>query len=158
MKRSLAVLLIGFLPLTAALADEKDDWTGEWVLPRKEKLPLCDKDGKPLGTGFVTTGKVLSAGKTLLQVRNSQGRGPHEGYVSRTDVVKLADAVTFFSDAIRTDGKSTWAWRMRGQAWLLKKEYDSAIKDFTEAIRLDPKDANAFLDRGEARTYKLDID
>src|SRR5580704_12902104 len=108
MKRSLAVLLIVFVPLIAARADEKDDWTGEWVLPRKQEVPICDADGKPLGTWSVNAGKVLSTEKTRLRIRQSQGRGPFEGYVSKTDVVKLADAVAFFSNAIRADGKSSW--------------------------------------------------
>ncbi len=158
MKRSLAVLLIGFVTLTSVSADEKDDWTGEWVLPRQQKVPFRDADGKPLGAWFASAGKVLLTGKTHLQVQQSQGPGPFEGYVSKTDVVKLADAVAFFSDRIRADGKSAWAWRMRAEAWMLKEEFDSAIKDLTEAIRLDPQFTFAFCRRGVAWDAQKEYD
>ena len=82
----------------------------------QEKIPLSDKDGKPLGTAFVSAGKVLSTEKTRLQVRQTGRVGSFEGYVLKTDVVKLADAPAFFTDKIRADGKSAWAWRMRGEA------------------------------------------
>src|SRR6185437_7457458 len=83
MKRSLALLLL-FVPFTAAQASDKDEWIGTWVLPRTEKVPLCDKDGKPLGSVFYGTGKVISTGKTHLQVRQGHNRGPREGYVLKT--------------------------------------------------------------------------
>ena len=61
---------------------------------------MCDKDGKPLGASFDAAGKVLSTEKTRLEVRLSQSRGTFEGYVFKTDVVKLADAPAFYTNLI----------------------------------------------------------
>jgi tetratricopeptide (TPR) repeat protein len=158
MKRSLAVLLIAFVPLTAVRADERDDWTGEWVLPRKQKVPFCDENGKPLGTWSVTAGKVLSTGKTHLQVRHADGNAPCcVGYVLKTDVVKLADAPAFFTNAIRADAKSAWAWCRRAEAMTLNGQHDSAIKDLTEAIRLAPY-AGIYNGRGQAWAAQNEYD
>ena len=82
MKCSLAVLLI-LVPLTAVRADEKDDWTGAWILPRKEKIPMSDKDGKPLGAGFVSHRQGARDGEDTAPGSQQLRSGPHEGTCSR---------------------------------------------------------------------------
>src|SRR5262249_30826196 len=139
MNRSLVAVLLALAPAPAARAAGDDDWTGQWVFPRAEKLALRDENGKTIGTWSVTAGRVLASdGSGLIRVRNSQYRGPSQGYVKAEEVVKLADAVRFFTDVIQADERDTWAWRMRAEAWAARGEHGKAVEDLTEAIRLAP--------------------
>jgi tetratricopeptide (TPR) repeat protein len=55
-------------------------------------------------------------------------------------------------------GKYSRALVVRGQGFVGRREYGSAIQDFDEAIRLDPKSAAAFMGRGDAYEKQGDHD
>jgi tetratricopeptide (TPR) repeat protein len=65
----------------------------------------------------------------------------------------MADA----DEALRLDPKSAEAFRLRGEARLLRLRQD-ARADLDEAIRLDPKSAAAYVDRAKARMLQGDRD
>ena len=86
---------------------------------------------------------VLKEQDGRLRVRDYLGK---EGWADKANFVRLTDAPAFFTDVIRKDPKSVWAWTMRANAWPAS-EADNAIRDHTEAIRLDPKCVSAYYGR-----------
>ena len=155
--RYLAAVVSPLLPLVSARAGDGDGWLGQWVFPRNRDLPLRDRDNNVIMKWSVSKGKVLWVGNEWLIVRHTEGTGPYEGYVMKSEVVKLADAPQYFTGKIRQDEQNVWAWQCRAGAWTLKGEHDNAIKDFTELIRLDPA-AYAYCERGIAWAAKGDHD
>jgi tetratricopeptide (TPR) repeat protein len=136
MSRFALVLLAALLPSSAIRAS--DEWLGQDVLPAFRGVPFMDKNDNQIGSWLVSAGKVTWAGNEWIYVRHGQEAGPYEGYVRKTEVVRLDVATQYFTDRIRLNERNVWAWRMRGTAWALKGEYDYAIQDLTEAIRLYP--------------------
>src|SRR5262249_1908171 len=59
-------------------------------------------------------------------------------------------AITDYSEAIRLDPESSWAFNDRGLAWYENKEFERAIADYGEAIRLDPQDSDPVENRSLA--------
>jgi tetratricopeptide (TPR) repeat protein len=154
MSRLMPVFLFILFPTSIAQADE---WEGQNVLPAYNGVPFVDKDGNQLGIWSITAGKVTWTGKDWIYIRHAQGGGPYEGYVKKADVVRLDDAVKYFSDKLQLDERSIWAWRMRAAAWTLKGDHAEAIKDLTEAIRLYPS-SNLYNNRGLAFSFKKDYE
>ena len=113
-------------------------------------------DGKQVNFRFT--------GQLPLKVREDRdGRlrihdGRNEGWVDKYNFILVDDAPAYFSRYVQADPKDTWALGMRGSAWLLKGDYDNAIKDFDECIRLDPTNAGGFNERGNAYFAKKDYD
>ena len=104
----LVVVWLLTLPLLSARADE-DNSEDLWVFPRSNGIPLRDKDGKEV-LRWNTAAKATWTDNERVRLRLFQFSGPHEGYVLKTEVVKLADAVRYFSDKIRANEKEAWAW------------------------------------------------
>jgi tetratricopeptide (TPR) repeat protein len=98
--------------------------------------------------------KVLREEGRWVRVRD---RG-EEGWVAKADVVRLEDAVDYFTDRIRTNPSDGSAYSSRAVAWRLKGELDIAIKDNDEAIRLYPKQAASWINRGLAWGAKKEYD
>ena len=157
MNRLVAALLLALVPASVARAEDDDGWTGQWVFPKVNGVPLRNEDGKELMKWGLPPAKVVWAGKEWITIRHVQYPGPYEGSVMKSEVVKLADAPGFYTDKIRANEKDRWAWVCRGAAWSKKEEFDNAIKDLTEAIRLDPQAATDN-DRGIAWRAKKDYD
>jgi len=63
---------------------------------------------------------------------------------------KYDNAIADFTEAIRLDPTSAFAYCLRAAAYCDKDDCDSAIADYTEAIRLKPEDAEAYYNRGLA--------
>lgn len=78
---------------------------------------------------------------------------------SGTDRDKAVKACTAIIER-KSERTTDWhvAYHNRGVAYILKKDFDLAIKDFNEAIRLDPKVAHAYRQRGVAYSFKKDFD
>jgi tetratricopeptide (TPR) repeat protein len=62
----------------------------------------------------------------------------------------IGQAVTAFTDAIRSQPSLARAYLNRGWAYNQMDQYDRAIRDCTEAIRLEPTLAAAYVNRGWA--------
>ena len=151
----LVVVWLLTLPLLSARADE-DNSEDLWVFPRSNGIPLRDKDGKEV-LRWNTAAKATWTDNERVRLRLFRFPGPHEGYVLKTEVVKLADAEKYFSDKIRTNEKEAWAWRMRAQARSFNGEHDGAIEDLTRAIRLDPS-SEGYSARGNALRMKGELE
>ena len=121
-----------------ARADDTDDgWTGQSVWPKEPDLDLRDEDGKSIFK-LGHEARVLWAGKEWVLIRHTTYPGPYEGYVEKKNVVRLADAAVHFTDKLRADPKSRWAYTCRAAVRSREGDHDNAIKDLTEAIRLEP--------------------
>jgi tetratricopeptide (TPR) repeat protein len=155
MARIALVFLVGLFPTSASRAG--DEWVGQNVLPAHRDVPFVDRNNNPLGTWSMTAGKVVFAGNDWIYIRHGQDTGPYEGYVNKSDVVRLDDATQYFTDRIRLNTKNVWAWRMRATASTLKGEHDNAIRDLTEAIRLYPS-PNTYNHRALAWAAAKDYD
>lgn len=82
-------------------------------------------------------------------VRFNSGRS---GWVMRSEVVPLNEAVSYFTNKIRAEpSKGVW-YQLRGSAWDERGEADLALADISEAIRRAPGAAAYWNSRGE--TYR----
>jgi tetratricopeptide (TPR) repeat protein len=80
------------------------------------------------------------------------------GWVPAGEVVPFDRAIDHFTQLIRADPGSSYAYAQRGIIRSVKGETDIAIADFDQAIRLDPKYARAFNGRGNAWDDKGEYD
>jgi tetratricopeptide (TPR) repeat protein len=143
---ALAVLLVC---VSSSIVRAEDEWLGQRVFPRSKETPVLDRNDKVLMKWSSTVGKVTWVGREWILIRHDQYPGPYEGYVKKTEVVNLTDAILFFSQKIQKDKKDAWALSRRGEVWCLKEENEKAISDFTEAIRLEPS-PDTYILRGTA--------
>jgi tetratricopeptide (TPR) repeat protein len=79
----------------------------------------------------------------------AEGSGAR-GWAKVGDVIPFAQAVDYFTDAIRANPASSSAYLNRAGIWSLKHEYDIAIADYNEAIRLEPWEPSNYYGRGNA--------
>src|ERR1700722_12709674 len=84
-------------------------------------------------------------------------RGTVYGWINRTNVVPLSEALKLFDKDLK-ENPSPRAYAVRGSIRDEKGEYDNAIADFSEAIRLEPKNADAYNRRSLVWSDKKDYD
>ncbi|MBI2808104.1 MAG: tetratricopeptide repeat protein [Planctomycetes bacterium] len=118
-------------------------WAGKTVLIKQigSRLVQLDDKGAPTKSVPLTSleYRVLADRNDRIQLRTNQGI---TGWVSKSEVVLLDDAVAFFSKRIQQNANDADAYGRRAWSWKLKGENDAAIKDFSEALRLRPTAAN----------------
>ena len=131
-------------------------WVDEEAITTKRAVGLFEKeDGtKLISTITETTIRVDAIGGEYVRIR-WRGRN---GWVKKSDLVLVAQALPYFTERIRRDSNDTWAFIGRSLAWHDQQDYGRAINDVNEAIRLDPKDAVAFAFRGSFWLEKGDFD
>lgn len=78
------------------------------------------------------------------------------GWVRTEDVIPFSEAIRYFTRAIRSDPRASWAYGRRALVWYDKGELDIAIADYTEALQLAPNDALTYGNRGLARLDQKD--
>jgi tetratricopeptide (TPR) repeat protein len=155
MGAALALVLLSS-PVFHQGADNAKSWTGKVALT------------KELTTTFVYTNEsgdsvedslkemmftVLGEKDGKLQVR----QGGVTGWVKKEDAVLLDDAVSFFTEKVRTDPTDSYAFACRGLAHQQKGKQKEALKDFDEAIRIHPEAAWHNL-RGSLYVQQKDFD
>lgn len=86
-----------------------------------------------------------------IRVHNGQ-----EGWVNKTDVVSLDDAIDHFTRQIRAQPKEAGWYQLRAMAWEEKGDLEMALADISDAVRLRPSDgwlynsrANIYNDKGD---------
>ncbi len=118
-------------------------WVGKTVLPKKpdpaavatvtpppEKLPPVEEKGNLRGASWVVKAEK---GTRVEVIENGMA-----GWVEKELLVLLADAIEFFTQAIRENEKDAYAYNFRGWAKYLLGKPDDAIKDFDEFLKLSP--------------------
>jgi tetratricopeptide (TPR) repeat protein len=131
--------------LTASATYAQDPWLGHKLMPRYG------------ATFMVGSHQVPEQQFNLpLIVRDVKGEWLEvgSGYIHKSDTVSLADAAAYYSDYLKKNPGSSWAFNSRGNAWQAKGDFDAALKDYSEAIRLDSKNAAAYNNRGNVWTSK----
>ena len=123
---------------------------------RTPEFVLWDADQKisPGAAGCVYVVEQ-SAGNRLLLSDLNEGR---RGWVFAGTVVPLNQAESFFSQQIRTNAKSAFAFLMRGVARYENDDLDHALADLDEALRLEPKYVPALIVRGYLWQWRNQFD
>jgi tetratricopeptide (TPR) repeat protein len=145
LRAACALLLALLFPLSSF---GQADLIGKTVLAKDKVAPRsADQKGNGhLGSDDWGTAVVKKVDGDNLWIRtNYHG---DEGWVKRTDILTVQEAIAYFTDRIKSAPTDARAWLKRGTAFMEKGERENAIKDFTEAIRLNPKEAHAYNNRG----------
>ena len=150
------VVVAGFLfwaVAGVAKADPKDvdrALVGTHVASTPAEVQLVDADGQALGTARGgTVFDVLDANEEMLRV--------DRGWIKRSDVVPLDDAIEYFSEQLRK-GASAVAYASRARIWNYRGEFDKAIIDCDAALALDNDCAMAYDRRAQALTANGRVD
>jgi tetratricopeptide (TPR) repeat protein len=80
------------------------------------------------------------------------------GWVDRRDVVPLAEAPAYYTEFIRRNPDSAWAYLHRGAALLATGQLENALNDETQAIQLDPRSPVAYSNRAISWNQKGEVD
>jgi tetratricopeptide (TPR) repeat protein len=155
-------LLLGCLVVACYVgptpAGEGGTWVGKRVMLKKDNLRLtADPNGDPpkyVATLTYATYTVEAEEGGRIKVRH---RGV-AGWFNKADAVLVEDAVRYFTDQVRRNGRDAYAYVHRAVAWEERGEYDLALKDYGEAIRLEPNKAGWYYNRGGLWYAKRDYD
>ena len=126
-------------------AAESPSWVGKTVLPKKPD-PLAQIANPPAGTGdsFVEQFRTLHAASWEVKAeKGTRIEVIEDGVVmwlEKEKVVPLADAVEFFTKALKTDEKDPYAYNFRGWAKYLLGKPDEAVRDLDEFLKRAPAD------------------
>jgi tetratricopeptide (TPR) repeat protein len=71
---------------------------------------------------------------------------------------KWDEVITLLTDELLETEKDAELYRLRGDTWTIKKEYDKAFTDYNKAIKINPKNAELYIWRGIVWYYKKDYD
>src|SRR6266852_1678200 len=144
-----SMLFAALLLPTVAFADDGGSWVGKRIMIKKAGVRIGHSDdaGRQIYLAELTdlVYTVLREDDTWLNVRP---RGV-EGWFDREQAVLVDDALSYFAERIRANGKDAFAFARRGRAWQEEGELERALKDLNEAIRLDPDTPGFFGNRGK---------
>lgn len=133
-----------------ATAQQPDAWTGQQCLAKSPDAVVRQGD-RVAGTArqLDPIFRVTEARSGWLGVNSALV----SGWMAAGDVVRLDQAVSYFTDQIRSHPTDVAAYTGRGIAWRALGQYQRAVDDQNEAIRLDPKSAAAYANRGNAYAH-----
>lgn len=128
---------------------QDETWENRAVIPKKgsPSLSLRDRFGRNVIVGKIDIWPVPvkeeSGDLIRVQVRNTIG------WVSKDQVVRIKDGVTYFTKRIEEKDDVADALSRRAAVWAAMENADKALKDADEALAMN-KDAMAFNIRGWA--------
>ncbi|MBP3957352.1 tetratricopeptide repeat protein [Gemmata sp. G18] len=136
----------GALGAFAAPVPKSDDksWVGKTVLPKKADpigayyepaRPGSSEPTKLFRTLYAAAWDVKAEKDTSVQVLDTDGT---VCWVEKERLVPLADAIDFFTKALKDDEKDAYAYNFRGWAKYLLGKPNDAVKDFDEFLKLAP--------------------
>ncbi len=136
----------------------RTSWVGEWVFLKKPSTPYgkIEQDGtfKPLGKLHSIQYRVDKDEKGRIQV-NQEGTPV---WVNKDDLVRLQDAVDYFTKMLDEDPNNDIWFAFRGWARFKNGQRAEALKDYAEAIRLLPKAPHWYSNRGLIQLESKNID
>jgi tetratricopeptide (TPR) repeat protein len=140
------VLLSGW-PAAAHSAGGGESWAGKPIMPNRPGVKIGEsRDGRAsdVATLGLSDYVVLRERDGWLQVRH---RGII-GWLKKDQAVLLQNAVGYFTERLRQNGKDADAYAARAWAWHLHGENDKALRDYDRAIALRPAAATFHHGRG----------
>jgi tetratricopeptide (TPR) repeat protein len=160
----LSIALVTANPLASRAGEPaKQCAVGDRVVQKNREFKIrTDEDGGsvravPIGSWHVDK---VENGKISLW-SGSFG----SGWVKTDQVVRVDDAMKFFSDRIRDNPQDAFAHVMLAVLWRDKGEFDKALADSNDAIRIDPRAAITYetraavwLDKSEPKKALADCD
>ena len=160
----LSIALVTFNPLaTRADGPPKQCAAGDRVVQKNREFKIrTDRDGGstravPIGIWHVDR---VEDGKISLWSGNFGS-----GWIEVDQVIRVDDAMEFFSDRIRGNPQDAFAHVMLAVLWRDKGEFDKALAHSHEAIRIDPRAAVAYetraavwLEKAEPKKALADCD
>jgi tetratricopeptide (TPR) repeat protein len=118
-----------------------DAWLGETVLVKETAQPRVGaKRFEWTAVPIPSVVRQVSGDWLWLDV----------AWVKKDDVVLLDDAPGYFTGLINRGTNNVAGYALRGVSWLVKREFDNAVKDLSEAIRLQPGNTSFYCLRGKA--------
>jgi tetratricopeptide (TPR) repeat protein len=134
--------------ILAPALPERTSWVGDWVFIKKPSTPYgsVDADGnfKPVGTLRSIQFRAEKDEKGRIQV-NQEGKPV---WVNKDDLVRLKDAVDYFTKMLDEDPNNDTWFAFRGWARFRGGKVEEALKDYAEAIRLHPQAPHWYSNRG----------
>jgi tetratricopeptide (TPR) repeat protein len=145
---SAAAGLLGGSALAAPVpkADDNKSWVGKTVLPKKPDPFATDKpapEGDP-GDPAAVVRALQGAAWEVKAEKGTRVEVIEDGtayWVEKELLVPLADAVDFYTKALKENDKDAYAYNFRGWAKYLLGKSDEAVKDFDEFLNLIPMGA-----------------
>jgi tetratricopeptide (TPR) repeat protein len=133
-----------------------------WVKQAVGRQLLLEPDGAGAG-GWVSAAQVVPVEQAVDYFTGRIRNDPRDAYAYIMRAIcwlRSQDGDRMLADlqqAVALEGESAEFYLLRGQARLLRGEYDAAIADCNRAIRLDPKQVPVGISiRGSARSRKKD--
>jgi tetratricopeptide (TPR) repeat protein len=148
-----AILLLIALPDRPIEVKPNDTWVGKIVFirqpgdaeldpaPEPRHLPRNADEGVYLSSNQY---RVYAERADHVQIKTRDGI---LGWVKKTDLVPLENAVAFFTRQLELKPSDFGALNRRASAWRFRGEYDAALKDMDAALRVS-SDAAGYNNRG----------
>ncbi|HVA45054.1 MAG TPA: tetratricopeptide repeat protein, partial [Pirellulales bacterium] len=142
----LPLLLLFCCVRTASAAD---DWLGETVIVKETARPQVGNKRYEWNEAPIPA---------IVQKVNGDWLWVGTVWVKQDEVLRLDDAPAYFTGLIDKGTNNVVGYALRGVSWLVKHEFENAIKDLTEAIRLEPANTSFYTLRGKAYYAKRNFD
>jgi lipoprotein NlpI len=114
---------------------EKPSWVGKRIILRGDGVRIghTDDKGQPVHVADLTdlVYRVLGEQDGWLRVRQCGA----EGWFVKESAILLEEAIPYFSDRLRGNGRDAVAYAHRGRAWQEQGELEPALRDYEDAIR-----------------------
>lgn len=137
----LPTLLVTILLAAPTTTPTDELWVGQSFMPRIG-VKLTSGGNRPVppypDLPLVVNRVVLD---NWLDVR--------QGFIQKTEVVSLDEALAYFTDHIEKNPDSSEAYSKRAVVWKTKGEPIKALEDADKALQLDPKRMEVYLLRAD---------
>ncbi len=145
----MAMVVMADFHATLGAGPAGQEWLGQRVVPKIREFTLRDTIGGPARAAKIAIYRVDKAQNGSFRLK---AEGGDSGWVPETQVVRVEQAVAYFSSRIRTSPRVAYNYTMRAMIQLFEGEDAThALADCDIALRLDPDDALAHGVRGAAR-------
>jgi tetratricopeptide (TPR) repeat protein len=155
----LHLLLLALLLMAPSVANaQPGSWAGKSVFQKQGRTTVTYSDER--GVERTTHLDLISYravddqnGMVQLQTRKGQML-----WVDKKYFVSLDEAVPFFTQQLQQNPQDSSAFQRRASAYILKKDFDAALRDLDQAIRLQPGGAHLLNSRGILWNQKKEYD
>jgi tetratricopeptide (TPR) repeat protein len=133
-------------------------WVGETVLIKRPGTAVANRETD--GT-FKPAGTVQSIQYVVVRDDADHVQVMQEGkplWILKADLVRLRDAVDYFTKQLDGDPNNDQWFAFRGWARFRQGDTAEALKDYAEAIRLKPRAFNWYSNRGVIQLASKNVD